>query len=80
MGGRVPDGLAVEVTGNTCRMRGTDHTPARCAALTGKLGDKVACGIYEWRPAPCHELEGGSDACEKARLRHGLPPLGPFAG
>ena len=23
-GGTVPDGLAVEVTGNTCRMRGTD--------------------------------------------------------
>lgn len=80
MGGRVPDGLAAEVTSATCRMRGTDHTPARCAALTGKLGGQVACGIYEWRPAPCHELEEGSDACEKARLRHGLPPLGAFAG
>ena len=34
MGGDVPDGLAVEVTSSTCRMRGTDHSPPRCAALT----------------------------------------------
>jgi uncharacterized protein len=74
-GGSVPDGLAVEVNHSTCRMRGTDHTPPRCAALAGKLGDKVSCGIYEWRPNPCHELEAGSDACQLARARHGLLPL-----
>jgi uncharacterized protein len=74
-GGSVPDGLCVEVTSSTCRMRGTDHSPPRCAALTGKVGEKVACGIYEWRPSPCHELEAGSDGCEKARARHGLPAL-----
>jgi hypothetical protein len=53
-------------------MRGTDHVPARCAALTGKLGQKVSCGIYEWRPSPCREFEEGSDACNLARRRHGL--------
>lgn len=74
-GGRVPMGLAVEVTGNTWRMRGTDHVPIRCAALTGKVGERAACGIYEWRPNPCRELEPGSHGCEKARARHGLPPL-----
>lgn len=74
-GGQVPAGLAVEVTVATCRMRGTDHVPIRCAALTGKVGQAVACGIYEWRPNPCRELEPGSDACEKARVRHGLPRL-----
>jgi Fe-S-cluster containining protein len=79
MGGTVPDGLTVEVNGSTCRMRGTDHVPIRCAALTGTVGDKVGCGIYEWRPAPCHELEAGSYGCEKARARHGLPPLNPTA-
>lgn len=73
--GRVPCGLAVEVTSNTARMRGTDHTPARCAALTGTLGQKVGCGIYEWRPSPCREFEEGSDACAQARRRHGLPAL-----
>ena len=74
-GGRVPAGLAVEVTGTTWRMRGTDHLPIRCAALVGKVGQRASCGIYEWRPNPCRELEPGSDACEKARARHGLPPL-----
>lgn len=75
MGGTVPSGLAVEVTGTTARMRGTDHVPVRCAALTGKIGERASCGIYEWRPNPCRELEPGSSACEKARARHGLPPL-----
>jgi Fe-S-cluster containining protein len=79
MGGTVPAGLAVEVNGSTCRMRGTDHVPIRCAALTGKVGERVACGIYEWRPNPCRELEPGSYGCEKARARHGLPPLSPDA-
>ena len=74
-GGCVPGGLAVEVNGGTWRMRGTDHVPARCAALTGRIGEKAACGIYEWRPNPCRELEAGSDACERARARHGLAPL-----
>ena len=71
----VPAGLAVEVNGSTCRMRGTDHVPIRCAALTGKVGERAACAIYEWRPNPCRELEPGSYGCEKARVRHGLPPL-----
>jgi uncharacterized protein len=74
-GGTVPNGLAVDVTSSMARMRGTDHASPRCAALTGKLGDKIACGIYEWRPSPCREFEEGSDACQRARSRHGLPPL-----
>lgn len=78
-GGSVPDGLVVEVTRHTARLRGTDHSPPRCAALTGKLGERVACGIYEWRPSPCREFEAGSDACARARIRHGLPPLASAA-
>lgn len=74
-GGGVPAGLAVDVTDGTCRMRGTDHASPRCAALRGKVGERASCGIYEWRPNPCRELEPGSDACERARARHGLPPL-----
>lgn len=74
-GGCVPSGLAVEVTSSTARMRGTDHVPTRCAALTGKLGEKVGCGIYEWRPSPCREFEEGCEACDRARARHGLPPV-----
>ena len=73
LGGCVPAGLTVEVSDHTARMRGTDHVPVRCAALTGKVGERAACGIYEWRPNPCRELEPGSDGCERARARHGLP-------
>ena len=75
MGGTVPDGLVAAVTHTTCRMRGTDHVPARCAALTGQVGSAVGCGIYEWRPSPCREFEAGDPACQRARIRHGLPPL-----
>jgi uncharacterized protein len=74
-GGRVPAGLAVEVNDTLLRMRGTDHARPRCAALVGQIGVAVSCGIYEWRPNPCHELEAGSDACQRARARHGLLPL-----
>jgi len=80
-GGVVPDGLAVSVTEHTCRMRGTDHARPRCAALVGTVGVQAHCGIYEWRPAPCREfgmlapLGRGDDACNRARARHGLPPL-----
>ena len=45
-GGSVPDGLSVEVNSASCRMRGTDHSPPRCAALYGKTGEKAICGIY----------------------------------
>lgn len=78
-GGSVPSGLAVEVTDGICRMRGTDHQPARCAALTGRVGERAACGIYEWRPSPCREFESHSDACARARARHGLAPLDGWA-
>ena len=75
-GGSVPDGLTVSVTDTISRMRGTDHGQPRCAALSGRIGEKATCGIYEWRPNPCREFEEGSDACGQARRRHGLPPLG----
>ena len=69
----MPAGLAEPVNASLCRLRGTDHVPARCAALTGRVGERVACGIYEWRPSPCREFEAGSDACAQARRRHRLP-------
>lgn len=75
MGGRVPDGLAQEISGNTARMRGTDYVPIRCAALTGTPGHQVGCSIYASRPAPCREFEEGSHACARARAKHGMAPL-----
>jgi uncharacterized protein len=74
-GGHVPDGLAEALSTHTARLRGTDHSPPRCAALTGTLGQRVSCAIYEWRPTPCREFEAGSAACAQARRRLGLMPL-----
>ncbi len=71
----MPSGLAEEVNDNTCRMRGTDYARPRCAALTGTIGQQAACGIYEWRPSPCREFAAGSEACNKARVRHGMQAL-----
>ncbi len=71
-GGSVPAGLATPITDHTCRMRGTDHGPPRCAALYGRVREKATGGIYEWRPSPCREFEEGSDACVRARQRHNL--------
>ena len=74
-GGTVPIGLTDPLTATLCRMRGTDHSPPRCAALSGQVGRQVACGIYEWRASPCREFSEGGDACAGARIRQGLPAL-----
>jgi Fe-S-cluster containining protein len=74
-GGRVPLGLIEPVTDSLCRLRGTDYARPRCAALTGTVGQQVACGIYEWRPSPCREFAAGSDACNRVRRQHGLALL-----
>ena len=85
-GGQVPGGLAVEVNDHVCRMRGTDHATPRCAALSGRVGERAVCGIYEWRPSPWREfgllapLGIGADACARSRARHGLPPLNADGG
>lgn len=79
--GGVPDAMTVAVTGELVRMRGTDEAPPRCVALAGDIGCGVRCTIYAGRPSPCRDfapyaaLGIGEDACDRARRRHGLPPL-----
>lgn len=38
-----------------------------CAALSGKIGNSVACTIYEHRPFICRHFEPGSMECDYAR-------------
>jgi len=71
----VPQSLTVPVTAQLVRMRGTDASPPRCVALSGVVGEEVACSIYDGRPSPCREFDVTHEACAKARRRHGLPPL-----
>jgi Fe-S-cluster containining protein len=75
LGGDVPAGLVLTVNGNTCRMMGTEDVPIRCTALQGSVGEQVACRIYMHRPSPCRAFAEGSDACQRARHAHGLPPV-----
>jgi Fe-S-cluster containining protein len=74
-GGAVPAGLTFPLTANLVRLRGTDDFPPRCIALEGEIGQTVRCTIYAQRPGPCQELEAGSDACNRARRRHGLAAI-----
>jgi Fe-S-cluster containining protein len=45
-----------------------------CIALTGTIGKRVACGIYDLRPTPCRDFEAGSPECRLARVEAGLDP------
>lgn len=71
----VPADLALPVTRQLVRLKGTDDSPPRCAALAGEIGREVACRIYDGRPSPCREFDIEHAACAKARRLHGLAPL-----
>lgn len=43
-----------------------------CAALEGRLGDRVSCAVYPRRPGVCRRLEAGSEECLLARAEAGL--------
>jgi Fe-S-cluster containining protein len=43
-----------------------------CIALTGTVGRRVSCSIYEARPALCRQFEAGSPECHDARRAFGM--------
>lgn len=43
-----------------------------CAFLFGSLGERVRCGIYDARPAPCRSFKPGSPECLGSRDEIGL--------
>lgn len=43
-----------------------------CVALSGKLGKKVACTVYDERPILCRQFEAGSPECLQARRAVGM--------
>lgn len=56
-----------------CDEAGMRCTGNRCAALDGRVGERVVCTIYVVRPHVCRACQPGDDACLMARERHGLP-------
>ncbi|MFN4147928.1 MAG: YkgJ family cysteine cluster protein [Rhodocyclaceae bacterium] len=81
-GGWVPDHLTEAYTPTTACMRENSEVPNRCIALAGVVGESVHCTIYDKRPAACRDFNPlsalgiGDEACDEARRRHGLRPLG----
>ncbi|RQO63298.1 zinc/iron-chelating domain-containing protein [Paucibacter sp. KBW04] len=57
-------------------MRGSNQARPRCQALSGAIGEQVACTVYAQRPSPCKEVQAGDEKCIKARAAHSLPALG----
>ncbi|MBI3523668.1 MAG: YkgJ family cysteine cluster protein [Betaproteobacteria bacterium] len=44
----------------------------RCAALEGRLGERVSCSVYANRPLVCREFQAGSPDCLMVRGALGL--------
>lgn len=42
------------------------------------LDSNQLCVVYPNRPDVCRAFEAGSDQCQEARLRLGIPPLRPW--
>jgi hypothetical protein len=73
----LPDACVERLTPARVCLAGTNAKAPRCVALRGALGERVTCAVYAQRPTPCRELEIGDDKCNRARARHGLPPVAP---
>ncbi len=46
----------------------------RCIALRGRLGKKVACEIYAFRPSGCRRVKAGDAECRRDRRERGIDP------
>lgn len=80
-GGFVPVEMTEKLNHNLRCMKGSNQVPRRCVALSGTVGEQVACSIYENRPTPCREFPVYFDdgtpnpKCDELRATIGLPPL-----
>jgi Fe-S-cluster containining protein len=73
--GTVPEALTTAVSPYYVAMRGTNQKNPRCVALTGEIGQRSICQIYEQRSTTCREFTMGSEPCQRARAHFGLPPV-----
>ena len=81
--GGVPAELTVKINDFFVAMKGSEKDPPRCDCLTGEIGDRVYCKIYENRSSICREFkpawenDEASPRCDHARTVWGLKPLTP---
>jgi uncharacterized protein len=74
----LPDSLVERIDDRFSCMAGTNHPEPRCMALTGRIGESVACSVYQARTGTCREVQPGDEQCLKARSRHGLSALADY--
>ncbi len=72
-GGTVPVALTEAVSPHLRCMQGTAVRPARCVALSGRVGEWTSCQIHPLRSSTCKAVMPGDEQCRKARAHHGLP-------
>jgi Fe-S-cluster containining protein len=82
--GGVPDALTEKINDFRVQMKGTRGLQPRCVALTGEIGQQVACRIYAQRSSVCRAFQASwfdgvtvNEDCDRARAAHGLVPLCP---
>jgi len=80
--GATPRSVVVNPDQNQVTLKGTEvRHSIGCKQLHGKVGQLVACGIYEQRPSPCRVFEASYESghknirCDEARAKHGLRAL-----
>lgn len=77
--GSVPSHMVIPLRSHEVMMRGTETGAGPCVALTSLTIDGVdnaiGCSIHGRHPSVCRDVEIGSDQCQRARARHGLPML-----
>ncbi|MGZ8271281.1 MAG: YkgJ family cysteine cluster protein [Methylophilus sp.] len=73
--GTVPAESTVAINSFYVCMKGTEKEPTRCVKLEGEIGDRVGCTIYEQRSSTCREFAEGSEGCNRARKKYGLPEI-----
>jgi len=71
----LPEALTERINDRYSCMAGTNGNNPRCHALSGTVGEAVACTVYAQRTSPCREVQPGDAQCLKARAKHGLPAL-----
>lgn len=66
------DAALARIPEKFARLSGMRCDGDRCSALFGKIGEHVACTIYDVRPDVCRACVIGDEACGMARAKFGF--------
>lgn len=78
---QVPEHLTYKLNAHLLALKTESTTNLKCLSLTGQVGQKVSCSIYENRPSPCRNFKASFEDgvvnkdCDRVRAHFGLPAL-----